>query len=95
MPRPRCARDCARLPSVASSARTQGPAQSLWRLLRRNKKGGEASFEELQDIINKLEDSNCTLEESFRLYSDGMKLLKDCNDAIDKVEKQVILLEEQ
>ena len=55
----------------------------------------EVSFEELQDIINKLEDSNCTLEESFRLYSDGMKLLKDCNDAIDKVEEQVILLEEQ
>ena len=55
----------------------------------------EASFEELQDIISRLEDSSCTLEESFRLYSDGMKLLKDCNDAIDKVEKQVILLEEQ
>ena len=55
----------------------------------------EASFEELQGIINKLEDSSCTLEESFRLYSDGMKLLKDCSDAIDKVEKQVILLEEQ
>lgn len=61
----------------------------------KNQKTLESSFEELQDIINKLEDSSCTLEESFRLYSDGMKLLKDCNDAIDKVEKQVILLEEQ
>ena len=55
----------------------------------------EASFEELQGIISKLEDNTCTLEESFQLYSDGMKLLKACNDAIDKVEKQVILLEEQ
>ncbi len=63
--------------------------------MAKNEKTLEASFEELQEIINKLEDSSCTLEESFRLYSDGMKLLKACNDAIDKVEKQVILLEEQ
>lgn len=63
--------------------------------MAKNEKTLEASFEELQGIINKLEDSSCTLEESFRLYADGMKLLKDCNDAIDKVEKQVILLEEQ
>lgn len=61
----------------------------------KNEKSLETSFEELQGIIDKLEDNSCTLEESFRLYSDGMKLLKDCNDAIDKVEKQVILLEEQ
>lgn len=63
--------------------------------MAKNEKTLEASFEELQEIINKLEDSSCTLEESFQLYSDGMKLLKACNDAIDKVEKQVILLEEQ
>ncbi len=61
----------------------------------KSEKSLEASFEELQSIISKLEDSSCTLEESFHLYSNGMKLLKDCNDAIDKVEKQVILLEEQ
>ena len=63
--------------------------------MAKNEKTLEASFEELQSIINKLEDSSCSLEESFRLYADGMKLLKECNDAIDKVEKQVILLEEQ
>lgn len=63
--------------------------------MAKNEKSLEVSFEELQEIINKLEDSSCTLEESFQLYSDGMKLLKACNDAIDKVEKQVILLEEQ
>lgn len=64
-------------------------------IMAKNEKTLESSFEELQGIINKLEDSSCTLEESFQLYSDGMKLLKACNDAIDKVEKQVILLEEQ
>lgn len=63
--------------------------------MEEKKKTLEASFEELSDIIQRLEDNSCTLEESFCLYSDGMKLLKQCSDAIDKVEKQVILLEEK
>jgi len=32
------------------------------------------------------------LEESFLAYQEGMKLLKQCNDTIDKVEKQVLAL---
>ena len=37
---------------------------------------------------------NLTLEEAFAAYSEGMKLLKLCNDQIDKVEKQVMKLSE-
>lgn len=58
------------------------------------KKSLETAFDELQDIINKLEAPDCTLEHSFQLYTEGMKLIKLCNDSIDKVEKEVILLEE-
>lgn len=54
----------------------------------------EASFKELEKIIKDLEGEDITLEESFKLYKDGMKLLKNCNDAIDKVEKQLIILGE-
>lgn len=54
----------------------------------------EQSMEELQIILEKLEDENIGLEESFRLYQDGMKLLKNCNAAIDKVEKKLMILEE-
>ena len=32
------------------------------------------------------------LEDAFAAYSEGMKLLKDCNDQIDKVEKKVLKL---
>ena len=32
------------------------------------------------------------MEEAFAAYSDGMKLLKECNDQIDKVEKKVLKL---
>lgn len=52
----------------------------------------EASFEELNEIISKLEKEEISLEESFKLYQDGMQLLKNCNSSIDKVEKQLIIL---
>lgn len=54
----------------------------------------EASFEELEKIIVSLEHSEVSLEDSFKLYTQGMKLLKTCNDSIDKVEKKIIILNE-
>lgn len=54
----------------------------------------EASFEELNMLIEKLQDDETTLDESFQLYKEGMKLLKYCNDSIDKVEKKIIVLNE-
>lgn len=52
----------------------------------------EESFEKLNNIINQLEKSDTSLEASFSLYQEGMKLLKTCNDSIDKVEKELIIL---
>ena len=54
----------------------------------------EAAFEELDKLIEDLEEEEITLEESFKLYQEGMKLLKYCNNSIDKVEKQIIILGE-
>lgn len=54
----------------------------------------EVAFEELENIIKELEEEDITLEESFKLYQDGMELLKHCNGSIDKVEKQLIVLGE-
>ncbi len=55
----------------------------------------EEAFGELEEIIGKLEDENISLEDSFLLYNKGMKVLKECNDSIDKVEKQLVLLNEE
>lgn len=33
-----------------------------------------------------------SLEESFKLYNQGIKLCKTCNDKIDKVEKQLEII---
>lgn len=54
----------------------------------------EENFEKLNQILEELEKPDIALEESFALYQEGMKLLKICNDSIDKVEKELIILSE-
>ncbi|CUH93271.1 exodeoxyribonuclease VII small subunit [Herbinix luporum] len=54
----------------------------------------EEAFEKLDTIIEELEKPDTSLENSFALYQEGMKLLKACNDSIDKVEKELIILSE-
>lgn len=55
----------------------------------------EENFNGLEEIIVKLESDDIPLEDAFKAYSDGMKLLKICNDQIDRVEKQVLKLTEE
>lgn len=52
----------------------------------------EQAFDKLNQIVDSLEKTDVSLEDSFRLYQEGMKLLKNCNDSIDKVEKELIIL---
>jgi exodeoxyribonuclease VII small subunit len=54
----------------------------------------EESFEKLNQIVEMLEKPEISLEDSFTLYQEGMKLLKSCSDSIDKVEKELIILSE-
>lgn len=54
----------------------------------------DQSFAKLEEMIGKLEQEDIPLEESFKLYKEGMKLIKACNDKIDKVEKEVLKLNE-
>ena len=52
----------------------------------------ETTMEELEAAIQKLESGQLGLEASLKLYSDDVKLVKTCNDAIDKAEKKMIEL---
>jgi len=54
----------------------------------------EETFEKLEETITKLERDDISLEESFKIYKEGMKLIKNCNTKIDKVEKEVLKLNE-
>lgn len=57
------------------------------------KKTIEQTFAELDEIMEKLESAETSLEESFACYEAGMKLVKACGEKIDKVEKQMIILQ--
>ena len=54
----------------------------------------EEAFSELDVLADKLEDRETSLEDSFRLYKQGMGLLKFCNDKLDTVEKKMIQMNE-
>ena len=54
----------------------------------------EEVFQSLDEVMGELENDGVSLEDSFRLYNQGMELLKVCNDKIDKVEKQIKILDE-
>lgn len=54
----------------------------------------EEAFEQIENVIGQLEEEDITLEESFKAYQEGMKLIGFCNGKIDKVEKQVLKINE-
>ena len=55
----------------------------------------EEVFEQLDEIVEQLDKTEVSLEDAFGLYHKGMNLLKICNDKIDKVEKQMLILDEE
>lgn len=54
----------------------------------------EETFEQIEEVIARLETEEITLEESFQEYNRGMKLLQYCNATIDQVEKKVLQINE-
>ena len=54
----------------------------------------EEAFAQIEDVIAHLETEEITLEESFREYNRGLRLLQHCNSAIDRVEKKVLQINE-
>ncbi len=54
----------------------------------------EEQFEKLDGIVSDLESPDISLEDSFKKYEEGMKLLKECNAVIDRVEKKVLQIRE-
>ena len=52
----------------------------------------EEKLAKLDAMTEQLRKEDITLEESFSLYKDGMERIKQCNADIDRVEKQVQIL---
>lgn len=55
----------------------------------------EELMEEIEDILDKMDEKEISLEDSFLLYEEGMKKLKLCNNRIDQVEKKMLVINEE
>lgn len=55
-------------------------------------KNFEQSVEELEKIVSALEKGETGLDESLKLFEQGMKLSKDCQSMLDKAEQKVTVL---
>ena len=55
----------------------------------------EEKFSELEELLEQMEAEDYSLEDAFTAYSKGMNVLKQCNEQIDRVEKQVMKLNEE
>ena len=55
----------------------------------------EEAFAELDEMLVKLADREVSLEESFEIYAEGTKLLKYCSDKQDRVEKKILVMNEE
>ena len=55
----------------------------------------EQVFTQLEDVIKGMEKEDVSLEESFGLYHQGIDLLRTCSEKIDKVEKQMLVLDDE
>ena len=54
----------------------------------------EENFKELDELLEKMQDEEVSLDESFEMYKKGIEIVKDSNEQIDKIEKQIEVLEE-
>lgn len=56
----------------------------------------ELNFEELmiklEDITNKLENEKLSLDDSVKLFEEGMKISKQCNTKLEDAEKRITIL---
>ncbi len=55
----------------------------------------ETALEQLEELILRLERKECTLEESFHMYREGIGLVQYCSQALAEVEQQLVILNEE
>ena len=55
----------------------------------------ESALERLEEITGRLESGEASLEQSIELYTEGLKLAKDCHQKLDAAEKKIKVITEQ
>lgn len=57
-------------------------------------KSFEESVGRLEEIVRMLENGTATLDESLKLYEEGIALVRICNEKLDSAEKKIKVLTE-
>ncbi|MGI8668552.1 MAG: exodeoxyribonuclease VII small subunit [Aridibacter sp.] len=52
----------------------------------------EASLGKLEEIVTQLEEGELSLEESLKLFEDGVKLSRECQERLDQAERRIEVL---
>ncbi|MGI9036404.1 MAG: exodeoxyribonuclease VII small subunit [Pyrinomonadaceae bacterium] len=52
----------------------------------------ETSLSALEKIVRKLEEGDLTLEESLRLFEDGVRLSRECQERLGQAERRIEIL---
>ena len=55
----------------------------------------ESNFKKLDEITAKMEDRDISLEEMFRYYKNGVELIKESNEMIDTIEKEIRIINDE
>ena len=55
----------------------------------------ETSLEKLEKLVEKMEGGDLTLEESLKIFEEGVKLTRECQQALAQAEQKVKLLMEE
>ena len=58
------------------------------------KTGLEERFSMIEDILGKMEDEDVTLDQSFDLYKQGIEQIKAANADLDRIEKAMLVINE-
>jgi len=62
---------------------------------KRNTLPFEQSLAELQSLVERLEGGELSLEEALAAFEQGVKLTRDCQDALNQAEQKVKMLLEK
>ncbi len=52
----------------------------------------EASLSELENIVKQLEDGDLQLEQSLKLFEDGIRLSRECRERLTNAERRIEVL---
>ncbi len=63
--------------------------------MAKEKQSFEVAAGELEEIVNKLEKGELTLDESIVLFQRGIELSRYCSKRLDEVEKKITMLIEE